>query len=588
MLAPDETLRGSPVFTVAFIIGFYYVVRLARRLIHTYRVRQNYKDIPSLPRHPLWGNLINVGEKVNPATNRHPDYGFEEVWNQLDRPSAFIMDLNPIDNVFFIIADPTVAEAIVQPSPQFKYSALKSDTLSTLNRLIGRESLIILEGEEWKNLRKRFNRGFAPTHLHSLSPLIISKTRIFVDRLKAAAKANEVFELRDYTQDLTTDIITQLTIEKDFQSQTTPEGQGHKGLLGLLTASRNLSNLVFKTGQGFNPLTFFDPIRPLKAWFYEQVFNHELTKVIKQQIETERSLGGDGAATAEEKPSTLYPKSITRLALSGLQPTPELIRNSVSQIKSFLFAGQDTTATLIQWMCFELSKSSFSVHHSAIVKKLIDEHDKVFGATADPFNALDALGREDDEGRKDAEAIIGMKLPYTVAFVRETLRLHPPAGTARRIPDMSPENPTTFTISLPESAGSTETREVMLNGLRIYICQHLIQRNPAIWGDDADVFRPERWLDEEYVAKLPTGAWRPFERGPRNCIGQELALLEAKVALCALVRGFDFHKVGYSGRKAAGIVQGDGSDDPEREIWSKHSVTSVVMDGMKMKVELKN
>ena len=588
MLAPVDAIKGSPIYTAAFIIGLYYATLLVRRLIHTYRIRQRFKDIPSLPRHPLWGNLINTGEKVNPATNRHPDYGFEEVWNQLNRPSAFIMDLNPIDNVYLIVTDSTIAEAIVQPSPQFKYSALKSDTLTSLYRLVGRESLIIEEGEEWKNLRKRFNRGFAPAHLHSLSPLIISKTRIFVDRLKASAKANEVFELKDYTQDLTTDIITELTIEKDFQSQTLPEGQGHKGRLGMLTASRDLSNLMFKPGQGFSLLAQLDPIRPIKAWFYEQVFNHELTKVIKQQIEVERSSNQAAATTAaDEKPSRVYAKSITRLALSGLQPTPELIRNSVSQIKSFLFAGQDTTATLIQWMCFELSKSSFSAHHNTIVKKLIDEHDQVFGATADPFNALDVLGREDDEGRKEAEAILGMKLPYTTAFVRETLRLHPPAGTARRIPEISPENPTPFTISLPVSPGSTETKEVTLNGLRTYICQHIIQRNPAVWGDDAELFRPDRWFDEEYVAKLPTGAWRPFERGPRNCIGQELALIEAKVALCALARGFAFHKEGYSGRKPAGIVQGDGSDDPDRELWSKHSVTAVPMDGMRMRVELK-
>lgn len=585
MLVTIETIKDNRLFGVALLLGLYCLSLLIRRIIHTYRVRHQFLDIPSLPRHPLWGNLVNVGEKLNPAINRHPDYGFEEVWNQLDRPPAFMMDLNPIDKAFFIIADPTVAEALVQPSPQFKYSTLKSDTFKSLYRLIGRESLITEEGEEWKHLRKRFNRGFAPAHLHSLSPLIISKTRIFVDRLKAAAKKKDVFELKDYTQDLTTDIITQLTIEKDFHAQTTPEGQGHKNRLGLLTAARDLSNLMFKTGQGFNPFAYFDPIRPTKAWFYEQVFNHELTKVIKQQIEAERSSdqGDDGDA----KSSSMHAKSILRLALSGLQPTPELIRNSVSQIKTFLFAGQDTTATLIQWMCFELSKSSFSAQYSAIVQNLIDEHNKVFGATGDPFNALDTLGKEDDQGRKDAEAILGIKLPYTTAFIRETLRLHPPAATARRVPDISPEHPTPFTVTLPVSPGSTETKDVVLNGLRVYPSQYLIHRNPAIWGDDAAVFRPERWLDEEYVTKLPTGAWRPFERGPRNCIGQELALLEAKVVLCAVVRGFLFHKEGYSGRKEAGIVKGDGTDDVEREIWSKHSVTAVVMDGMKMRVELK-
>ena len=89
------------------------------------------------------------------------------------------------------------------------------------------------------------------------------------------------------------------------------------------------------------------------------------------------------------------------------------------------------------------------------------------------------------------------------------------------------------------------------------------------------------------MGNLPTGAFRPFERGPRNCIGQELAMLEAKVVMCAVTRGFKWEKVGYSGKKreVGYIAKGDGSDDPECEVWSVSSVTAVPLDGMMMKVE---
>ena len=43
---------------------------------------------------------------------------------------------------------------------------------------------------------------------------------------------------------------------------------------------------------------------------------------------------------------------------------------------------------------------------------------------------------------------------------------------------------------------------------------------------------------------MPASAWRPFERGPRNCIGQELANLEARVILASVARRYDFVKVG--------------------------------------------
>jgi cytochrome P450 len=416
--------------------------------------------------------------------------------------------------------------------------------------------------------------------------LIISKTRIFVAQLQQAADTHATFALKELAQDLTTDIITELTVEKDFHAQGTPEGQGHKGPLGMLTASRLLSGLVFQMGRGFSLRHFIDPVRPTKSWFYEQVFNRELATVVKQQIAAEQEAPGDEKLVQQ--------KSITRLAISGMTPSKALIRNTVSQIKSFLFAGQDTTATLIQWLCFELSKAGWAEGHAAILEKLVAEHDAVFGKTAeDPFHALDVLGREDEQGRRDAEAILGSKLPYTTAFIKETLRLHPPASTARYIPEISAEHPTPVTVTIgggrkdDGDGGSEAEKEVAINGLRVYCVQYLIHRNKSVWGPDAEVFRPDRWLDEEYMAALPAGAYRPFERGPRNCIGQELGMLEAKIVMCAVTRGFRWEKIGYSGKNSVDgyIPKGDGTDDPECEVWSMSSVTAVPVDGMKMKVE---
>ncbi|KAJ9502739.1 hypothetical protein LTR96_005867 [Exophiala xenobiotica] len=634
LLLENITNRHLLITTLVTLItvSLYYALLKITHIVynlHTAR-RHRWLDIPTLPRHPLWGNLINMGSKLQPSLNRHPDYGFVEIWNALNQPDAFLMDMLPLDNCFLVVAHPAVAETLVQPLVQplpgsspgtpgsgskgYKYSIPKSDTIRTLWRLIGLESMIIADGEEWRGLRKRFNRGFAPAHLHSLAPLIVSKTRIFVDRLKAvAAQAQspdveaKTFILKDFAQDLTTDIITEVTIEKDFHAQSTPNGQGHKGPLGMLTASRKLSGLVYPLGRGLG-WHLVDPIRPVRAWFYEMVYNRELGKVVREQVANEQALQdekevgeNEGGEDEEERPKQTQQqsKSITRLALSGMTPSNALLRNTVSQIKSFLFAGQDTTATLIQWLCFELSKATWSDRHAEILDKLVAEHDAVFGKTEDPssaFNALDVLGREDDdEGRREAESILGgSKLPYTTAFIKETLRLHPPASTVRLVPEITPSNPVPVNVRIRNSntkdgggGGGDSEKEINVNGLRVYVAAYLIHRHKGIWGEDADVFRPDRWLDDEYMSKLPSGAWRPFERGPRNCIGQELAMLEAKIVLCAVARGFKWEKVGHSGRKGfdGQLPQGDGSDDPDMEVWSISNVTAVPLDGMKMKVE---
>jgi len=75
---------------------------------------------------------------------------------------------------------------------------------------------------------------------------------------------------------------------------------------------------------------------------------------------------------------------------------------------------------------------------------------------------------------------------------------------------------------------------------------------------------PERWLDTEYVAQLLPGASRPFKHGPRNCIGQHLAMIAER---------FAFEKIGLTGRNG------------EEEVYNSMAVASVPCDGMRVKVK---
>lgn len=83
---------------------------------------------------------------------------------------------------------------------------------------------------------------------------------------------------------------------------------------------------------------------------------------------------------------------------------------------------------------------------------------------------------------------------------------------------------------------------------------YVIQRSPVLWGSSALLFDPSRFLPSN-ASTLPANAWAPFERGPRNCIGQELAIIETKIILALTVRLIDTETV--FGR--LGEVAGDGS-----------------------------
>ena len=454
----------------------------------------------------------------------------------------YMIDFAPYDTGLLVIADSAVAEQVVQPSSAYKYSLPKSDTMQSLVPLIGRESLILSEGEEWRALRKRFNRGFTPGHLHTLRPFVVDETKIYVQRLQEAAKTGEVIRMRDLAVDLSTDIVCQLTIGQKFDAQTTPEGHGHKGRFGLLTALHSLPEL---TGDMFI-LRLLNPVRMLKTYVYERIYSRQLYRMIKSYMQ-------DKSADS---------RAITSLALEGMRPSHSLINNTVSQVKSFLFAGQDTTGTLIQWLCYELSHPS----NADIHEKLVREHNSVFGPG--PFSALEIL----ESSKTASEEDVFVRLPYTNAFIRETLRLHPPAGTARILPPLS-KSRGSFKVTVSAHPGADP---VMIDGLRVYPCQWLIHRDPNIWGPDATKFLPDRWLDEDYMSKIPTGAFRAFERGPRSCIGQELAIMEAKVALCAMARGFEFVKIGLTGRNG------------EKEVRNVLATTAVPEDGMRMQIRLRS
>jgi cytochrome P450 len=106
----------------------------------------------------------------------------------------------------------------------------------------------------------------------------------------------------------------------------------------------------------------------------------------------------------------------------------------------------------------------------------------------------------------------------------EVLRLYPPVVAMNR----RTHRPT-------ELGGVTYPAGVMLVTPVMFI-----HRDPALWGDDAGEFNPGRFADGVSKACKDPGAFVPFSWGPRICIGQNFALLEAKVAICFMLQRFAF------------------------------------------------
>lgn len=477
---------------------------------------EQYGDIPQLGKPSLvWGHMKLLNEWIQMGDpSRHINYVLMGLFKQNGYPPVMLVDARPLDHAMLVICNHEVAEQLTKASTRWVSSTPKSPTLNEIWHLTGRHSILTDEGNRWKSQRKTLSPGFAPAHLLTLLPVILDKTKLFLDHLDRFAASGDEFCLEEYATNLTFDIIGEVTMGRDFKAQV--PGEQDELLLSFVGIAQQ-----YRRRSG--------PALPGAKWRSERIKNRLANRIevlMKDMIRKEHAqvvaAGGKGGGS----------RSVLALSLQGSDDelTPELLQQTSDNLRVFLFAGHDTTSILMQWALYELSKSPRQ--RAALFAEL----DRLFSTDADPRAVSAKL-------LAPGGAELLSQMIYTSAIIKETLRLHPPAGSAR----MSPPG-TNFQLNLPGG------KQICPDGLVLWINPNLIQRDPAVWGETANDFLPERWLGD--TSSIPAGAWRPFERGPRNCIGQELANIEVKVILALVARKYDFVKMGL------GELDLDAADRP--------------------------
>lgn len=252
--------------------------------------------------------------------------------------------------------------------------------------------------------------------------------------------------------------------------------------------------------------------------FVQKYYGHVVRRYIRNEIEQRfRELKAERLSSAPNGRA----HSVISLALEASIPknneesTPETAKLDddfaaivCNQIRLFLFAGNDTTSSTIVFAFHLLSK------HPKALAQLRDEHDAIFGK--DISKAADLL--------KSQPSLLN-QCRYTLAFIKETLRLYPPAANMR----LGQRD-----IALPALNGQM----LPTGGLNIILLHQIIHQNPRVWVR-TDEFLPERWLVEPgHELYPPEGAFRPFDVGPRSCIGQTLTLNEIRIVMILAVRRF--------------------------------------------------
>ena len=430
----------------------------------------------------------------------------------------FYLDVWPFGEPLIICNS---AKAAIQVTQKTILATRKPKSLyAWFYSIAGGPNLFTMHDDEWSSWRNVFNPGFSQAHLFSLVPAIVRQTLEYQETLKHYATKGNMFQLDEVTLWFTMDLIGTTVLYatlRQYEHQALLTSSREARLDSRRTnnplATALLSLLRWKlSDQELNPLKRWNPVRPVVEWLNSRRMNSYIGKELDQRYANYCANHTLGIA--------LQSKSVIRLVLRDYleqnraeKPSPILDKNfrcvATSQIRTFLFAGHDTTSSTICHIYYSLSKNP------SALEKLRAEHDSVLGI--DPSTAASLLTRD---------SYLLNQLVYTLAVIKETMRLFPPATAIRDGVEG---------VSITDDNGQAfPTGKTM-----VWILHQAMQRHPSYWKQPND-FLPERWLvgpgDPLYPVK---GAWRPFEHGPRNCIGQGLVILELKVVLALTVREFD-------------------------------------------------
>ncbi len=177
-----------------------------------------------------------------------------------------------------------------------------------------------------------------------------------------------------------------------------------------------------------------------------------------------------------------------------------------SELLNVLVAGRDTTAALLSNVWFELSKRA--------------------GMWAKLQQEVSTLHSQ----HPTFERLKEMK--YLRAFLNESLRLYPVAPVNSRVAEVD--------TVLPVGGGEDGKSPVFIKkGQMAHWSAYIMHRRKDFYGEDAEEFRPERWIDGEEGKGLRVGwEYLPFNGGPRICIGRELVSRSSLPSLTRFYRYF--------------------------------------------------
>jgi len=417
-----------------------------------------------------------------------------------------------------MLADPKAIKHVLH-SAGYHY-AKTVDRAQVLKLLIG-NGIGAVQGQGHQRHRKIMSPAFNPLQVQSFLPLFhrtASKlVRKWTEVIAADPSGQPLVEVTGWFSSAALDIIGEAGFDFQFgllDNTTNPLAIQNDNLFVGTTLYPAWYDLIFKETWRYIPEPLLEYVRYLPMREYRG-FRTWLDNVrefsrglIKQSL-----VKGDGNDIM----------SVLLRANGASSPKNRMSDDEmVDQIATFISAGNGTSSTTLAWYFYAIAK-----------------HPEAQARIREEIALARAKATEEEFTVADLNSMV-----YTLATLKESMRLDPITWINARVANRDDILPLAFPITT--KSGKQITSIPIKKGTPIDISAASYDRLPNVWGEDANEWNPERFLDlqrEFGEASCNIGLFSNsmgFSTGTQGCIGWQFSVLEMQAIILALLENFEF------------------------------------------------
>ncbi|XP_055822481.1 cytochrome P450 CYP72A219-like isoform X2 [Solanum dulcamara] len=355
---------------------------------------------------------------------------------------------------------------------------------------INKNGLVTLEEDKWAKHRKIINPAFHFEKLKHMLPAFYQTCSEMLSKWEEIVpkETSVEFDVWPHFQLMTGEVISRTAFGSSYE----------EGRIVFELQKEQAEHVMEQVFSIYIPGSRFFPSKRKKRMLeIEKEIQTTIRHIIDKRLRAMKA--GETSNNNEDLLGILLESNMKEIEQHGSKDFGMTTSEVIEECKLFYFAGQETTSVLLVWTMILLCL------HPEWQVRAREEVLHVFGNEKPDFEGLN-------------------RLKIVTMILYETLRLFPPVPTYGR---RNKDEVELGDLSLPAD-------------LLLVIPAILVHYNKEVWGEDAKEFKPERF--SEGVSKATNGqvSFIPFGWGPRICIGQNFAMMEAKMAITMILQRFSF------------------------------------------------